>query len=172
MPYGSALMKGLGLTFRLMLRKPITVQYPTERDVLPPRTRAELNLKRWPDGMLKCVACKLCARACPDCLIDIETTKAEDGPQVIDLWGWESQACMFCGLCADACPWDALELTANYELASFTRDAMWRTLSAGEAADTIKHHREVGAALEAAAGGASGAPGEATAREDEGGESA
>jgi len=153
MPYGSALIKGLGFTFRLMLRKPITVQYPTERDVLAPRTRAEPHLRRWPDGTLKCVACKLCARACPDCLIDIDTTKTEEGPQIIDAWRWESQACMFCGLCADACPWDALELSANYELASYTSDALWRTLSAGETADTIKHHKEVAAELEAAAGG-------------------
>ena len=28
---------------------------------------------------------------------------------------------MFCGLCEDACPTDALELTQDFELASYTR---------------------------------------------------
>lgn len=33
---------------------------------------------------------------------------------------------MFCGLCEDACPVDALELTQDFELASFSRDgAIW-----------------------------------------------
>ena len=34
---------------------------------------------------------------------------------------------MFCGLCEDACPTDALELTQDFELASYTRDrgAIW-----------------------------------------------
>jgi NADH-quinone oxidoreductase subunit I len=30
--------------------------------------------------------------------------------------------CMFCGLCEDACPVDALELTQDFELASYTRE--------------------------------------------------
>ena len=29
---------------------------------------------------------------------------------------------MFCGLCEDACPVDALELTQDFELASYTRE--------------------------------------------------
>jgi NADH-quinone oxidoreductase subunit I len=33
---------------------------------------------------------------------------------------------MFCGLCEDACPVDALELTQDFELASYTREgAIW-----------------------------------------------
>jgi ferredoxin len=31
---------------------------------------------------------------------------------------------MFCGLCEDACPVDALELTQDFELASYTREGM------------------------------------------------
>jgi len=31
---------------------------------------------------------------------------------------------MFCGLCEDACPTDALELTQDFELATFTRENM------------------------------------------------
>jgi NADH-quinone oxidoreductase subunit I len=41
---------------------------------------------------------------------------------------------MFCGLCEDACPVDALELTQDFELASFTREGwIWdrKTLEKG-----------------------------------------
>jgi NADH-quinone oxidoreductase subunit I len=31
---------------------------------------------------------------------------------------------MFCGLCEDACPVDALELTQDFELASYSRPGM------------------------------------------------
>src|SRR5216117_3698334 len=34
--------------------------------------------------------------------------------------------CISCGLCEDACPTDALELTQDFELASYTREgAIW-----------------------------------------------
>ncbi len=37
---------------------------------------------------------------------------------------YDLSRCMFCGLCEDACPTDALELTQDFELASFTREGM------------------------------------------------
>ena len=45
---------------------------------------------------------------------------------------------MFCGLCEDACPVDALELTQDFELASYTREgAIWdrQMLEEGPRAD-------------------------------------
>ena len=39
---------------------------------------------------------------------------------------YDTSRCMFCGLCEDACPVDALELTQDFELASYTREgAIW-----------------------------------------------
>ena len=35
---------------------------------------------------------------------------------------YDLSRCMFCGLCEDACPVDALELTQDFELASYTRE--------------------------------------------------
>ena len=37
---------------------------------------------------------------------------------------YDVSRCMFCGLCEDACPVDALELTQDFELASYTREGM------------------------------------------------
>lgn len=35
---------------------------------------------------------------------------------------YDLSRCMFCGLCEDACPVDALELTQDFELATYTRE--------------------------------------------------
>ena len=39
---------------------------------------------------------------------------------------YDTSRCMFCGLCEDACPVDALELTQDFEMASYDREGqMW-----------------------------------------------
>ena len=42
-----------------------TVLYPEEKPYVPPRARARIILTRDPDGEERCVACNLCAAACP-----------------------------------------------------------------------------------------------------------
>ena len=46
-----------------------TVQYPEQKPYLAPRYRGRIVLTRDPDGDERCVACNLCAVACPvDCI--------------------------------------------------------------------------------------------------------
>ena len=47
-----------------------------------------------------------------------ETTKRKELTTFI----YDTSRCMFCGLCEDACPVDALELTQDFELATYTRE--------------------------------------------------
>jgi len=35
---------------------------------------------------------------------------------------YDTSRCMFCGMCEDACPVDALELTQDFEMATYTRE--------------------------------------------------
>ncbi len=42
-----------------------TVEYPEQKPALPPRYRGRIVLTRDPDGEERCVACNLCAVACP-----------------------------------------------------------------------------------------------------------
>jgi formate hydrogenlyase subunit 6/NADH:ubiquinone oxidoreductase subunit I len=69
------------------------------------------------EGEHKCTGCIACERACPDYIIKIEFTTAEDRSKHIDHWFYEIGACMMCGLCVEACPFDAIEMSHEYELA-------------------------------------------------------
>ena len=69
----------------------------------------------------------LCALACPEHLIVVTTVRDEKTRRkVLTTFTYDTSRCMFCGLCEDACPVDALELTQDFEMASYTRDgAIW-----------------------------------------------
>ena len=45
--------------------KKATIEYPEQKPYLPPRYRGRIVLTRDPDGDERCVACNLCAVACP-----------------------------------------------------------------------------------------------------------
>lgn len=115
--WGIGILRGMRITMRNMLRGPITVQYPHERIELPERARWAVAMKLDEDGEHKCTACMACERACPDYIIKIDVTTAEDKTKHIDAWNYEIGACMMCGLCVEACPFDAIEMSHNYELA-------------------------------------------------------
>ena len=110
------LLQGLKVTFRYQDPKEIyTEQYPLER---PPR----LNVNPDTDETM-CIACDLCALACPEHLIVVSSERNEKTRRKeLTNFTYDLSRCMFCGLCEDACPTDALELTQDFELASYTRD--------------------------------------------------
>jgi NADH-quinone oxidoreductase subunit I len=123
------LLQGLWVTFRNQNPKYIcTEQYPSERPKVAERYRGAPRLNINPDnGETLCIACNLCALACPENLIVVgsernETTRRKELTTFI----YDTSRCMFCGLCEDACPVDALELTQDFELANYTREgAIW-----------------------------------------------
>lgn len=116
--WGTGILNGLRITFRNLLRGPITTQYPRERVELPERARWAVQMKADENGNHKCTACIACERACPDYIIKIDVTTGEDKKKHIDRWNYEVGACMMCGLCVEACPFDAIEMGHDYELAT------------------------------------------------------
>lgn len=109
--------KGLGLTFKHLLRHPITTQYPEERLTQSRRHRG--NELLWDEA--KCTGCLSCQRACPHGVIRIETSRVDKKIQV-DKFEADLGLCMFCGLCVEACPTKSLFLGYNYEQATYRRD--------------------------------------------------
>ncbi len=143
--YMPAIFKGLGTTFRHLLgnvgrdgknKKNIwVVQYPEEkrehRDVLEggmerSTFRGVHRLNRDDEGRVRCVACFMCATACPANCIHIVADEApwEDREKYPKQFDIDELRCIFCGMCEEACPCDAIELTPHYELTGLSRAEM------------------------------------------------
>src|SRR5204862_7705448 len=58
-------LKGFGVTFKQIFKKPITQQYPELKRPVYPRFRGRHRRWRHANGLEKCVARSLCAAACP-----------------------------------------------------------------------------------------------------------
>jgi NADH-quinone oxidoreductase subunit I len=124
------LAKGFSVTFRNMLRKPTTENYPDEPVHFQPRYRGIHVLHRDENGLEKCVGCFLCAAACPANCIYIEA--AEDtgaqrisaGERYAKVYNIDYSRCIFCGYCVEACPTDAITHGHGFELATFDIHAL------------------------------------------------
>lgn len=117
--------RGLATTLREMVSKPVTIQYPEEKRPVRQRFKGRHTLKRYDNGLEKCIGCSLCAAACPADAIFVEAADNTDderyspGERYARVYEINFLRCIFCGYCEDACPTEAIVLGDNYEL-SFT----------------------------------------------------
>lgn len=121
-------VQGLTTTVRHLFSPKKTVEYPEEHHVIPDPIiyRGVHRLNRDEQGRVKCVACFLCATACPAHCIDIVAAESpwpdrEKYPQTFTI---DELRCIFCGMCEEACPVDAIELTSLYNLSGKSREEM------------------------------------------------
>lgn len=101
-----------------------TVQYPEEKPHLFPRYRGRIVLTRDPDGEERCVACNLCAAACPVDCIALRKTEDADGRWRPEYFRINFSRCILCGFCEEACPTYAIQLTPDFEMCEYDRRNM------------------------------------------------
>ena len=108
--------------------KAITMQYPEEQHIPSPNYRGVHRLNKDEHGRVKCVACMLCATACPAHCIDIVGATAPpswpDREKYPENFVIDELRCIYCGMCEEACPVEAIELTGLYDLTGLSREEM------------------------------------------------
>lgn len=116
-----SILETMWLTFLHLFRGKETFQYPEEKQTIPPRWRGRIVLTRDPDGGERCVACYLCAVACPVDCIALQATQDAFGRRYPEFFRINFSRCIFCGFCEEACPTYAIQLTNDYEMCEYRR---------------------------------------------------
>jgi NADH-quinone oxidoreductase subunit I len=114
-------LRTIFLVFLHMFHRRRTVQYPEERPVLPRRYKGRIILSRDSRGGERCVACYLCATACPVDCISLQAAQDAAGRRYPEFFRINFSRCIFCGFCEEACPTYAIQLTPDFEMGEYYR---------------------------------------------------
>ena len=121
------ILVGMRISLKYCFAKTVTLQYPDVAPALQPRYRGFHFFE-----IEKCIACDLCAKACPVDCIYIE----KSGPRKIDKttnvavggamtrFAIDYSKCMFCALCVDPCPTDCIHMGNLHDLSGYDRESM------------------------------------------------
>ena len=125
-------LKGLLVTLKGLLSKPVTVQYPDEHLPLSRRYKGFPGLT-WDEdiGEPYCTACMVCIRYCPtQCMY----ATGKDNPlhqegkshrkRVVETFAIDMAHCILCAICVEVCHFDAITMTNTHEIGAYDRRGM------------------------------------------------
>lgn len=126
--YLPLIMQGIRTTTKHLFSPKVTRSFPEERPQFgnPLIYRGVHRLNKDEQGRVKCVACFLCATACPAHCIDIVGAPSpwDDREKYPESFVIDELRCIYCGMCEEACPVDAIELTSLFDLTGRSREEM------------------------------------------------
>ena len=131
----AGIVKGMSITFREMFEPTQVENYPDGPGLMrgakfQERFRGGHVLQRDENGLEKCVACFLCAAACPaNCIyIEADDNTAEkrisSSERYAKVYNIDYNRCIFCGYCVEACPTDAITHGHRFELAQINATSL------------------------------------------------
>jgi NADH-quinone oxidoreductase subunit I len=120
------LLVGLSITTGYIFKGNNTQQYPEEKPPLPERSRSMIKLIYDGDkDQFNCVACMMCAKACPNSCIKLEGVRDAGGKRRMTTFKLDFSTCIFCGYCVEACGFDALTFVSEeYENSVYRRGGL------------------------------------------------
>ncbi len=123
-------LKGMLMTLRTSLRKPVTAQYPKQHLPLMDR-QVGFPALTWDSdvGEPYCVGCMVCVRMCPtQCMsgtmMDNPLHAEGKSPRrkMIEEFEINLGRCILCGICVEVCNFDAIEMSHEHEISHFARN--------------------------------------------------
>ena len=114
----SSALVGMSITIKHIWKKPVTLQFPDERQVMPDRFRGFVH-----NDTLKCDACNICAKLCPVDCIYIETEgKGKD--RYMTRYAIDYNKCIWCSLCTENCHTGSITMSHDYDHSVYFRQSL------------------------------------------------